>query len=86
MSLNGNRRLTGTLRGFDQFMNIVLENAVEDKGKQGKFNIPDMVVSRFYFLCVREHVCVRAAFLSTLTAILFVGDSRQQHFDAGALC
>ena len=33
MSLNANRHVTGMLRGFDQFMNIVLENAVDEKMK-----------------------------------------------------
>ena len=30
VKLNANRHVTGVLRGFDQFMNIVLENAVEE--------------------------------------------------------
>lgn len=29
VQLNGNRHVTGILRGYDQFMNIVLENGVE---------------------------------------------------------
>jgi small nuclear ribonucleoprotein G len=29
--LNANRHVTGTLRGFDQFMNLVLDNAVDEK-------------------------------------------------------
>lgn len=31
--LNGNRQVTGTLRGFDQFMNLVLDATVDDKLK-----------------------------------------------------
>eukprot|EP00891_Asterochloris_glomerata_P007397 jgi/Astpho2/7397/e_gw1.00114.206.1_t len=31
VALNGNRKVTGTLRGFDQFMNIVLDQTVDDK-------------------------------------------------------
>ena len=31
--LNANRHVTGTLRGFDQFMNLVLDNTVDDKTK-----------------------------------------------------
>lgn len=29
--LNANRQVSGVLRGFDQFMNIVLDNTVDDK-------------------------------------------------------
>lgn len=31
MALNANRLVTGVLRGFDQFMNIVLDNTVDEK-------------------------------------------------------
>ena len=30
LSLNGNRKLVGTLRGYDAFLNVVLENAEHD--------------------------------------------------------
>ena len=30
LKLNANRRITGMLRGYDQFMNLVLEEAVEE--------------------------------------------------------
>eukprot|EP00727_Mastigamoeba_balamuthi_P002252 m51a1_g12023 putative small nuclear ribonucleoprotein g (89) ;mRNA; r:240-506 len=30
VKLNGNRRVTGVLRGYDQFMNIVVDEAVDD--------------------------------------------------------
>ena len=30
LSLNKNRKVTGTLRGYDQFMNIVLGDAFEE--------------------------------------------------------
>jgi small nuclear ribonucleoprotein G len=46
VQLNGTRKVVGTLRGYDQFMNVVLENAIEDRGAQGKFSIPDMLVRR----------------------------------------
>eukprot|EP00307_Rebecca_sp_RCC1486_P005758 CAMPEP_0119405842 /NCGR_PEP_ID=MMETSP1335-20130426/393_1 /TAXON_ID=259385 /ORGANISM="Chrysoculter rhomboideus, Strain RCC1486" /LENGTH=75 /DNA_ID=CAMNT_0007429887 /DNA_START=28 /DNA_END=255 /DNA_ORIENTATION=+ len=29
VKLNGNRSLTGTLRGYDQFMNLVLDDTIE---------------------------------------------------------
>ena len=33
VKLNANRHVSGVLRGFDQFMNIVLENAVNEKAE-----------------------------------------------------
>lgn len=32
--LNANRHVSGVLRGFDQFMNIVLDATVDEKMKQ----------------------------------------------------
>jgi small nuclear ribonucleoprotein G len=34
VALNGNRHVSGVLRGFDQFMNIVLDATVDEKMKQ----------------------------------------------------
>lgn len=31
VSLNGNRKVTGTLRGYDAFLNIVLEDVEADE-------------------------------------------------------
>ena len=31
VKLNGNRSVLGVLRGFDQFMNLVLDDTVEEK-------------------------------------------------------
>ncbi len=33
VTLNGNRQVTGVLRGFDQFMNMVLDGTVDVKNK-----------------------------------------------------
>ena len=44
MKLNGGRHVTGVLRGFDPFMNLVLDEAVEEVSAQEKHNI-GMVVS-----------------------------------------
>lgn len=33
VKLNANRHVTGVLRGFDQFMNLVLDSTVDEKGK-----------------------------------------------------
>lgn len=35
LQLNKGRRVTGTLRGFDQFMNIVLGDAVDETPQKG---------------------------------------------------
>lgn len=43
LHLNKNRKVAGTLRGYDQFMNIVLGDAVEE-GSAGS-NFIGMVVS-----------------------------------------
>lgn len=33
VTLNANRHVTGVLRGFDQFMNVVLDQTIDDKEK-----------------------------------------------------
>ncbi|VDK49102.1 unnamed protein product [Anisakis simplex] len=45
LKLNGNRQVSGVLRGFDPFMNIVVEDAVEQL-KNGETNTLGMVVIR----------------------------------------
>lgn len=42
--LNGSRIVKGVLRGFDPFMNLVIDEAVEE-GKNGEKNNIGMVVS-----------------------------------------
>ena len=42
VKMNGNRKVNGTLRGYDQFMNLVLDNATED-GNDTK-NIGQIVI------------------------------------------
>jgi len=32
LSLNGNRKVVGLLRGYDAFLNVVLEDAVSESG------------------------------------------------------
>ena len=46
VKLNGNRTVIGILRGFDPFMNIVLDEALEDVSPTQKNNI-GMVVCHF---------------------------------------
>lgn len=45
VKLNGGRHVTGVLRGFDPFMNLVLDEAVEEVSAKEKHNI-GMVVRK----------------------------------------
>jgi len=45
LRLNGNRQVTGVLRGFDPFMNLVMDEAFESSNAQQK-NAIGMVVIR----------------------------------------
>lgn len=36
LQLNANRRITGVLRGYDPFMNLVLDEAVEEKSTDNR--------------------------------------------------
>lgn len=45
LKVNGNRTVVGTLRGFDPFMNLVIDEAVEET-KTGEQNFIGMVVVR----------------------------------------
>nr|GMD86187.1 probable small nuclear ribonucleoprotein G [Ipomoea batatas] len=47
IKLNANRMVVGTLRGFDQFMNLVIDNTVEVNGNEK--NDIGMVVSSLHF-------------------------------------
>lgn len=47
MKLNGGRHITGVLRGYDPFMNLVLDETVEDVSATEKHSI-GMVVSDGY--------------------------------------
>jgi small nuclear ribonucleoprotein G len=44
LHLNKGRRVTGTLRGYDQFMNIVLGDAVEETSGAGQNRIGMVVI------------------------------------------
>ncbi|KAJ3216941.1 hypothetical protein HDU67_008760 [Dinochytrium kinnereticum] len=53
LQLNGDRKVTGILRGFDPFMNVVLEDVVEEVSATEKTNI-GMVVIRGNSILVME--------------------------------
>ena len=44
IKLNAGRRVIGVLRGFDQFMNLVLEECVEVAGKDEKNPIGTVMI------------------------------------------
>lgn len=52
LHLNKGRKVSGTLRGYDQFMNIVLGDAVNDGDANSKDSFIGMVVSNLEFLCI----------------------------------
>ena len=55
VKLNANRMIVGTLRGFDQFMNLVVDNTVEMNGNEK--NEIGMVVGSYssYSLLYNHH-------------------------------
>ncbi|KAL1979800.1 hypothetical protein VTN96DRAFT_5185 [Rasamsonia emersonii] len=44
VQLNGNRKVIGVLRGYDVFMNIVLDEAVEEKSGGEKVKLGMVVI------------------------------------------
>ncbi|XP_020573604.1 probable small nuclear ribonucleoprotein G [Phalaenopsis equestris] len=44
IKLNANRTVVGTLRGFDQFMNLVIDNTVDVSGSSEKHDIGMVVI------------------------------------------
>ena len=48
VKLNGGRNIVGILRGFDPFMNLVIDETVEET-KDGSRNTIGMVVSKLIF-------------------------------------
>jgi small nuclear ribonucleoprotein G len=54
IKLNGNRNITGVLRGFDQFMNLTLDKCVEESTKAEL----GMVVRIFDYFCLQFRLFV----------------------------
>jgi len=44
IKLNGNRKVTGILRGYDQFMNLVIDNTVEEVSPTERTEIGMVVI------------------------------------------
>ena len=53
VKLNGGRTVTGILRGFDPYMNIVMDDTIEERSSTQKYKI-GMVVGG---VCVSVCVC-----------------------------
>ncbi len=49
MKLNGGRTVTGVLRGFDPYMNIVMDDTVEERSNKQKSDIGMVVKAVFVF-------------------------------------
>lgn len=49
LQLNANRKVTGVLRGFDPFMNIVLDEAVEERSAEERIPL-GLAVHSFIFV------------------------------------
>ena len=45
MKLNGNRNVSGVLRGFDPYMNLVLDDCVDERSGTQKYKIGMVVRS-----------------------------------------
>lgn len=52
MKLNGGRVVSGVLRGFDPYMNIVMDDTVEERSHSQKINIGMVVSWPLHSYCV----------------------------------
>lgn len=48
VKINGNRLISGVLKGYDQFMNLVLDEAIEEVSVTEKNNIGQIVLHFLY--------------------------------------
>lgn len=48
VKINGNRLISGVLKGYDQFMNLVLDEAIEEVSVTEKNNIGQIVLHYLY--------------------------------------
>lgn len=54
--LQGGRKVSGTLRGYDLFLNLVLDDALEETTPAQKHPIGTVVRRALYDLCPRVHM------------------------------
>lgn len=59
VKLNANRMVVGTLRGFDQFMNLVVDNTVEVNGNE-KTDIGMVVSSIGFVWCFNLYIFAKS--------------------------
>lgn len=55
LKLNGGRAVTGILRGFDPFMNVVLDDTVEECKDNTKNSIGMVVCHLLKIISVKSH-------------------------------
>lgn len=48
VKINGNRLISGVLKGYDQFMNLVLDEAIEEVSVSEKNDIGQIVLHYLY--------------------------------------
>ena len=69
LQLNGSRRVTGILRGYDPFMNVVLDDTIEEVSATEKHNI-GMVVSNSITTLVQP---LSIVLILVATVFFFIG-------------
>ena len=81
VKLNGGRVVTGVLRGFDPYMNIVMDDTVEERSHSQKINI-GMVV-RFVLLsnCFYVHTSLDSGTLHFGVSVLFFLNHRSKDIE-----
>lgn len=65
IKLNAGRCVTGVLRGFDPFMNLVLDESVEECKDGTRNNIGMVVSNTFYYLILQQKETYICTYLST---------------------
>lgn len=60
LHLNKARKVSGTLRGYDQFMNIVLGDAIDEtKGAENQsLGMVVRVIKIIYFMAIKKFNCI----------------------------
>jgi small nuclear ribonucleoprotein G len=71
LQLNKGRKVTGTLRGYDQFMNLVLAEAVEELSGDQRNNIGSVVLRGNSILQVKSLPLFLVYLLLLLINVLF---------------